>query len=113
MMRHAEILRRKFSIVLDTLASDLGGLGIAEWTRPVGGYFVSFDALDGCATRIYELCKNAGVTLTSVGATFPYGKDPCDKNLRLAPTFPSDADLLKAMKVFTTAVKLASLEKLL
>ncbi len=113
MMRHAEVLRRKFSIVLDTLENDLGDLGIAEWTRPVGGYFVSFDALDGCATRIYELCKNAGVTLTSVGATFPYGKDPCDKNLRLAPTFPSDADLAKAMRVFTTAVKLASIEKLL
>ncbi len=113
MMRHAEILRRKFSIVLDTLESELGGLGIASWTRPVGGYFVSFDAQGGCATRIYELCKNAGVTLTSVGATFPYGKDPDDKNLRLAPTFPSDSDLALAMQVFTTAVKLATLEKMI
>ncbi len=112
MKKHADIMREKFDLVLEAL-SELDGLGIAEWTRPKGGYFISFDAMSGCARRIYELCKAAGVTLTTVGATFPYGVDPDDKNLRLAPSFPKNEDLKMAAKVFVSAVKLASVEKLL
>ncbi len=112
MKKHADIMREKFEIVLAAL-SELDGLGIAEWTRPRGGYFISFDALPHTAKRIYELCKAAGVTLTTVGATFPYGIDPEDRNLRLAPSFPNNADLAMAAKVFVCAVKLASIEALL
>ena len=112
MKKHGEILRRKFTIVLDALSA-LDGLGIAEWTRPHGGYFISFDAMDGCAHRIYDLCLEAGVKLTDAGATFPYGIDPRDRNLRLAPSYPTDEELAQAIGVFVTAVKLASIEKLL
>ena len=113
MKKHASILRQRFSVVLDTLKADLGDTGIATWNEPKGGYFVSLDVLDGCAQRVYALCKDAGVALTKAGATFPYGKDPHDKNLRLAPSYPSVEDLTKAMKVLTVAVRLAALEKLL
>ena len=106
-------MRQRFSVVLDTLKADLGDTGIATWNEPKGGYFVSLDVLDGCAQRVYALCKDAGVALTKAGATFPYGKDPHDKNLRLAPSYPSVEDLTKAMKVLTVAVRLAALEKLL
>ncbi len=113
MKKHAACLGVRFSIVLDTLAHDLGDTGIASWTEPHGGYFVSLDVLPGTAKRVYTLCAEAGVTLTKVGATFPYGKDPEDKNLRLAPSYPTTEDLSAAMSVLTLAVRLAALEKLL
>ncbi len=113
MKKHAAIVAEKFAIVLDILDTDLGGLDIATYTRPNGGYFISLDLLPGTAKRVYNLCKDAGVTLTSVGATFPYGKDPEDKNLRLAPTFPNNQELALAVRVLTCAIRLASLEQLL
>ena len=113
MHRHAALLREKFAILENVLSRDLGGTGCATWTHPKGGYFVSLDVMDGCAKRTYELAKAAGVTLTQVGATFPYGKDPCDSNLRLAPTYPTASDLLLAAEVLTVSVRLAVLEKLM
>jgi DNA-binding transcriptional MocR family regulator len=111
MMKLAELIGRKFRITLDSL-SELKGLGIASWTEPNGGYFVSLDMLPGTAKRVYELMKDAGVTLTAVGATYPYGIDPEDKNLRIAPTYPTDTELEMATKILVVAVKLAALEKL-
>ena len=113
MQKHAKILKPKFDAVIDTLNSDLSGLEIAEWNEPNGGYFISLDVTGGSASRVGVLCKEAGVTLTNVGATFPYGKDPSDSNIRIAPTFP-DADTLKqAVKVLTVSVKLVCLENLI
>ena len=112
MKLHAKILKPKFDAVLDTLNSDLNGLGIAEWNVPNGGYFISLDVTGGSASRVGVLCKDAGVTLTNVGATFPYGKDPSDSNIRIAPTFPTPEILMKAVKVLTVSVKLACLEEL-
>ena len=112
MLLHANILKPKFDAVLDTLNSDLAGLGIAEWNEPNGGYFISLDVTGGSATRVGVLCKEAGVVLTNVGATFPYGKDPSDSNIRIAPTFPTPEVLSKAVKVLTVSVKLACLENL-
>ena len=109
MMILADFIGRKFNITLNSL-SDLEGLGIAEWTKPRGGYFVSLDVLPGTAKRVYELMKEAGVTLTSVGATYPYGVDPADKNLRIAPTYPADSEVETATKVLVLTVKLAALE---
>ena len=113
MNRHKALLAKKFRILEDTLERDLGGLGIAEWTHPKGGYFVSLDLPDGCAKRTYELAKAAGVTLTPAGATFPYGRDPRDRNLRLAPTCSSTAELGIAASILTVAVRPAAIEKLL
>ena len=112
MKLHAKILKPKFDAVLDTLNSDLNGLGIAEWNVPNGGYFISLDVTGGSASRVGVLCKEAGETLTNVGATFPYGKDPSDSNIRIAPTFPTPEVLMKAVKVLTVSVKLACLEEL-
>ena len=113
MRKHAKILKPKFDAVIDTLNADLSGLEIAEWNEPNGGYFISLDVTGGSASRVGVLCKEAGVTLTNVGATFPYGKDPSDSNIRIAPTFPS-ADILKqAVKVLTVSVRLACLENLI
>lgn len=112
MARHAEILRPKFAAVLSAFEKNLAGLGIAEWTDPSGGYFINLDVMDGCAARVAQLCKEAGLVLTGAGATYPYGKDPDDKNLRIAPTFPSAADLEQASDLLCVAVKLACLEKL-
>lgn len=112
MQLHAKILKPKFDAVIDTLEADLSGLGIAEWVNPNGGYFISLDVTGGSASRVGVLCKEAGVTLTNVGATFPYGKDPSDSNIRIAPTFPTPEVLSKAVKVLTTSVKLACLENL-
>ncbi len=111
MMKLAEFIGKKFDITLKALDS-LEGLGIAEWTKPNGGYFVSLDVLPGTAKRVFELMKGAGVTLTNVGATFPYGIDPEDKNLRIAPTYPSDSELELACEILVLAVKIAALEKL-
>ena len=113
MQKHRAILEPRFNAVTDLLEKELGGTGLGSWVKPNGGYFISFDALDGCAKRIVALCKEAGVTLTGAGATYPYGNDPADKNIRIAPTFPPIDELIKAMEVFVTAVKLASAEKLL
>ena len=113
MKKHAAFLRARFDVVLAALERDLGDTGIAFWTKPRGGYFVSLDVLAGTAKRVYALCAEAGVTLTKVGATFPYGKDKEDKNLRIAPTYPTIPDLTRAMDVLTLSVRLAALEKLL
>lgn len=113
MKRHAELLRPKFAAVLDTLEAELGSLGIGNWIKPRGGYFISFDALPGCAKAIVAKCKALGVILTGAGATFPYGKDPEDSNIRIAPTFPTPEELADAAKVFVLCVKLVSVEKLL
>ena len=96
-----------------TLEKELGGLGIGSWTTPKGGYFISFDSMDGCAKRIVEMAKEAGVVMTGAGATYPYGKDPKDSNIRIAPSFPPIEELEKAAQVFVVCVKLASVEKLL
>lgn len=112
MLAMGNLISKKFSIVLEALSS-LEGLDIAEWTKPAGGYFISLDVLLGKASRVYELMKDAGVTLTQVGATFPYGKDPEDKNLRLAPTYPSDDELALACRVLVLSVKMSALESLM
>ena len=113
MRKHAEILRPKFQTVLKRLNKELSGLGIAEWTNPKGGYFISLDVMDGCAKRVVALCKEAGVTLTGAGATYPYGKDPHDSNIRIAPSYPSVSELDAASELLCIAVKYAALEKLL
>lgn len=113
MKRHADILRPKFEAVIRAFNKELGGTGIASWTEPRGGYFISFDSLPGCASAIYKLALEAGLTLTSVGATYPYGKDPRDSNIRIAPSFPSVDQLEAAVERFIVCVKLASVDKIL
>lgn len=113
MKKHAQVLRPKFAAVLDTLDAELSGLEIGSWVKPRGGYFISFDAMPGCAKAIVSKCKDLGVIMTDAGATFPYGKDPQDSNIRIAPTFPSIEEMKVASKVFVLCVKLASVEKLL
>ncbi len=113
MKKHASILRPKFEAVLSILERDLGGCEIAQWSKPLGGYFISFDAMPGCAKRIFELCTEAGVALTQVGATFPYGLDPEDRNIRIAPSFPPIEELKLAVERFTVCVRIASIEKIL
>lgn len=113
MRRHADIIRPKFEAVEEILERELGGLGIGEWTMPKGGYFISFDSLDGCAKEIVARCKKAGVVMTGAGATYPYGKDPDDRNIRIAPTYPPLGDLITATELFSLCVKLTSVEKLL
>ena len=113
MKKHAEVIRPKFAAVLDTLEAELSGLEIGHWVNPRGGYFVSFDAMPGCAKAIVKMCKDLGVVMTDAGATFPYGNDPLDSNIRIAPTFPSVEEMQVAAKVFVLCVKLASVEKLL
>ena len=109
----AKIIRPKFEIVLEILSEHLDGTGIATWTKPVGGYFVSLNVMDGTAKETYRLAKEAGVTLTDVGATYPYGIDPRDSNIRIAPTFPSNDELMAAMEVLVCCTKLAATKKLL
>ena len=113
MMKHAASMRPKFRAVIEVLEKELGGLGIGSWTDPNGGYFISFDAMPGCAKAIVAKCKEAGVVLTGAGATFPYGKDPEDKNIRIAPSFPSPEEMAQATDLFVLCVKLVSVEKLL
>lgn len=113
MSKHAAIIRPKFELVLKRLSDGLGGTGCGSWSDPRGGYFISFDAPKGTAQRIVSLAKDAGVTMTGAGATYPYKNDPADSNIRIAPTLPPLEELDQAMKVFVTCVKLASVEKLL
>lgn len=113
MKKHRAIIKPKFDAVLDALDSELAPLGAGSWSRPKGGYFISFDGEPGTAKRIVALCKEAGVTLTGAGATFPYGIDPEDKNIRIAPTYPELPELKAAMEIFCVAVKAATAEKLL
>ena len=112
MVRHREIIAPKFHAVEQVLSDRLGGLGIAEWTKPTGGYFVSLDVLDGTASRVVALAKEAGIALTPAGASFPKGQDPNDRNIRLAPTFPGLAEVSEAMDAVATCVLLAAAEKL-
>ena len=113
MMKQAEVIRPKFAAVLEVLEKELGGLEIATWTQPNGGYFISFETLDGCAKNVVMKCKEAGVVMTGAGATFPYGKDPKDSNIRIAPTLPTPEELAKAADLFVLCVKLVSVEKIL
>ncbi len=113
MKKHAEILKPKFDMVLRHLDNELSGKGIASWFNPKGGYFISLDVMEGCAKRVGELCKEAGVVLTSVGATYPYGKDDKDSNIRIAPSFPPVAELDMAAELLCICVQLACIEKLL
>lgn len=113
MRKHAAILRPKFEAVISTLETELGGLGIGSWVKPKGGYFISFDAMDGCAKAIVAKAKEAGVVMTGAGATYPYGKDPKDSNIRIAPSFPSAEELKLAAELFVLCVKLVSVQKLL
>ncbi len=113
MRKHADIIRPKFELVEEALERDLGGLGIGTWTNPLGGYFIMFDSLPGCAKDIVARCKKAGVVMTPAGATWPHGKDPNDSNIRIAPTYPSLADLKNAIDIFTLCVRISSIKKLL
>ncbi len=113
MQKHRAILEPRFRMVLSRLQQELAPCGVASWTEPNGGYFVSVDVPEGCAKRVVSLCKEAGVILTGAGATYPYGKDPKDSNIRLAPTYPPVEELEKAMDVFCLCVRLAAVEKLL
>lgn len=113
MRKHAEFLRPKFDAVLEILDRELTGLGAGSWMKPMGGYFISFDAVPGCAKAIVNKCKEAGVVLTGAGATYPYGKDPEDSNIRIAPSYPTLDELKQAAELFTLCAKLATVEKLL
>lgn len=113
MRKHADHLRPKFEAVIDTLERELGGLGIGSWTKPKGGYFIAFDSLDGCAKAIVARCKKAGLVMTNAGATYPYGKDPHDSNIRIAPSYPPLGDLVLAMDLFALCVKIVSIDKIL
>lgn len=113
MKSHAAILRPKFEAVLNIFERELSDLDIAEWTKPKGGYFISFESLPGCAKEIVAKCKEAGVTLTGAGATYPYKKDPNDSNIRIAPSFPTEEEMKQAAKLFVLCVKLVSVTKLL
>ena len=113
MMKHADIMRPKFEKVLEMLDKELGEADIAKWTKPLGGYFISFDAMDGCAKKIVGMCEAAGVVMTGAGATYPYGKDPHDSNIRIAPSFPPMDELIEACEIFIICVKLVSIDKIL
>ncbi|WP_077532991.1 PLP-dependent aminotransferase family protein [Massiliimalia massiliensis] len=113
MQKHRKVLEPKFQMVLSVLEREIKPLEIAEWHAPNGGYFISLDTMDGCAKRVVALCREAGVVMTEAGATYPYGKDPHDSNIRIAPTYPSVSELEQAMELFCLCIRLASLEKLL
>ena len=112
MQRHAAILKPKFDAVQEVLGRELSGKGVAEWTRPAGGYFTSVDTWDGCARRVIQLAAEAGVKLTPAGSTYPYKRDPRDRNIRIAPSFPPLADIRRAMEVLAVCIEMVSLEKM-
>ena len=113
MMKLAALMRPKFEAVLEVLEDELGGLEIGNWTKPRGGYFISFHALEGCAKDIVEKCKEAGVIMTGAGATYPYGRDPLDSNIRIAPSFPTPEEMREAAELFALCVKIVSVDKIL
>ena len=113
MKKHAVIMKPKYKLVLDLLEREIAPLGIAEWQKPKGGYFISVNTMDGIAKRTLELCREAGVVMTPAGATFPYGVDPRDRNIRVAPSLPPMEELRQAMEIFCVSMRLAALEKLL
>lgn len=113
MKKHAAILRPKFEAVINEFEKELSGLGIASWVKPKGGYFISFETMEGCAKAVVAKCKEAGVTLTGAGATYPYKKDPNDSNIRIAPSLPTEEELKQATELFVLCVKLVSVDKLL
>lgn len=113
MRKHAALMRPKFEAVENVLDRELSGLGIGEWTKPRGGYFISFESMEGCAKAIVARCREAGVVLTGAGATYPYGQDPRDSNIRIAPSFPTPQEMQMATDLFVLCVKLVSVEKLL
>ena len=113
MMKQAAIIRPKFEMVEEMLTEEIASRGIGTWMHPLGGYFISFEALEGCAKKIVEKCKEAGVVLTGAGSPYPYKKDPKDSVIRIAPTYPSMDELKEAAKVFTVVVRLVSADKLL
>ena len=113
MRKHADIIRPKFEAVENTLERDLGGLEVGTWTKPLGGYFIMFDSLPGCAKAIVALAKKAGVIITPASSTWPYKHDPNDSNIRIAPTYPSLEDLTRAIEIFTLCVRIASARKIL
>ena len=113
MKKHADQMRPKFEAVLEVLDKELNGLEIGTWIAPRGGYFISFEALDGCAKAIIAKCKEAGVVMTNAGATYPFGKDPKDSNIRIAPSFPTPQELSQATDLFVLCVKLVSIDKIL
>ena len=113
MKKHAAILRPKFEAVINEFEKELSGLGIASWVKPKGGYFISFETMEGCAKAVVAKCKEAGVTLTGAGATYPYKKDPNDSNIRIAPSLPTEEELKQATELFILCVKLVSVDKLL
>ena len=113
MKKHADIMRPKFEAVIEVLERELGGLEIGSWIKPLGGYFISFDAMEGCAKAIVAKAKEAGLVMTGAGATFPYGKDPHDSNIRIAPSYPTPEELSVATDIFVLSVKLISIDKLL
>ena len=113
MKKHADIMRPKFEAVIHTLEREIGGLGIGSWLAPRGGYFISFDSMPGCAKKIVAKAKEAGLIMTEAGATFPYGKDPQDSNIRIAPSYPTAKELKVATEIFVLSVKLVSIDKIL
>jgi len=113
MQKHANLLRGKFEAVEDVLQRELSGLGIGQWTNPNGGYFISMDVMPGCAKDIVAKCKEAGMVLTGAGATYPYGKDPEDRNIRIAPTFPTPEEMAAATDLLVLCVKLVSVDRFL
>ena len=113
MKKHADLMRPKFEAVLTVLDRELAGLEIGTWTRPRGGYFISFDSMPGCAKAIVAKCRDLGLVLTGAGATYPYGRDPKDSNIRIAPSFPTPEEMFEAAGMFALCVKIVSVEKLL
>ena len=113
MKQHADIMRPKFEMVENILEEELGGRGIGTWIKPLGGYFITFEGLEGSATAIVQKAKEAGVVLTGAGAPFPYGKDPKDSVIRIAPSYPTIEELRLAAEIFVVCVKLVSVEKIL
>lgn len=113
MRRHADLMRPKFEAVLAVLENELAGTGIGTWTKPNGGYFISFETMEGCAKEVVAKCKEAGVVLTGAGATYPYGIDPKDSNIRIAPSFPTPEEMAIATDLFVLCVKLVSVKKIL